>query len=303
MAVLVTGVSGFLGLHVAEALLARGDAVLGVTQVEHGGDPALEKARLDRLLGHGSFRLAECTLDDHGSMADLLRLAGDEVDTVVHLRPHEAAQVGGSRTHLRAAEPLARHLSLLELCAEHLRGLRHLVYVRSERPAAGVIRSDAEMLVAKAWARAHGLPLTGMRLTDLYGSWGHPATPIWAMLDAIIANRPMPIEMMRQRPLDAEDAAGSVLTALDHPPERQLIGIPHRTCDLTGPEEVSPAQMVDWLRAALVDPSRVVEPNGPSGSAGNGGDDVAGLGRRPSITPYQGIRRFVAWHRDWHRTS
>lgn len=304
MTVLVTGVSGFLGPHVAEALLARGDAVLGVADVERGGDPALRKARLDRLVGHPGFRLAGCTLDEHDAMSDLLRFAGDEIVASIHLRPHEAAQPGRFPGKLRAAEPLARHLSFLELCGEHLRGLRHLVYVRHDRPSAGVIRDDAEMLVSKAWSRVHGLPQTGVRLIDTYGPWGDPPMPLWVALDAIVAGRPVPIEgMAPQRLLCVDDAASGVLAILDRPPERQLIGLPHRTYDLTGPEEVSPTRMVDWLRLALVDPSEVAEPAGRSVIGGADGDDAAGavdLEWRPATAPYQGIRRFVAWHRDWH---
>src|SRR5262249_31850990 len=191
MAVLVTGAAGFIGYHVAEALVARGERVVGFDSVNAYYDPALKEARLTRLARHhNSFRLARGDLATPGAVADAL--ASEAIDRVVHL----AAQAGvrHSLTHPEdyIAANLTGHFHVLEAVRRH-GGIRHLVYASSssvyggntklpfavsdrvDRPVSLYAATKASNeLMTHSYARLFKIPATGLRFFTGYGPRGRP---------------------------------------------------------------------------------------------------------------------------------
>ena len=131
MAIIVTGCAGFIGYHVSRELLARGERVIGVDDVNSYYDPALKRARLDRLKGHAGFGFAKLDVGDRAGISALARRHRSEITGVIHL----AAQAG-VRHSLTAPfdyvhSNLEGHMAILEACRHELTELRHLVYASS----------------------------------------------------------------------------------------------------------------------------------------------------------------------------
>lgn len=298
MSVLVLGVAGGLGRHAALALLARGDRVLGLDLPRPGADPAEAEERLRRVVGHERFALLRGgTGGDDGLFPDgWAERDGASVRAVLDLAAPPAP--GGP---CGASVRLTRQLALLDLCLGRFPALEQLVQVLPADPSGGDPRlAGAEERLGRAYARAHGLRQTGLRLTEVYGPWGEPAGACRRFADALAAGRPvfLPEPGRPARLLWVEDAAAGIVAALDRPPTGPD---PYRRLDLAGPEPVKPERLLALLEDALrrraerrAAPVSVGPPEQPALDPGPAGDAI---GWRPATGVEDGIARFAAWHR------
>ena len=240
MSLIVTGAAGFIGMHVARALLARGEIVVGVDDVNDYYDPTLKEARLAELarVGGGAFRFVKLDVAAPGAFAALLaRETG--ADRIVHL----AAQAGvryslvNPGAYVRAN--VEGHFAVLEAC--RLRGgIKHLVYASSssvygsntklpfavedkvDRPISlyAATKASAE-LISHCYAHLYGLAQTGLRFFTVYGPWGRPDMSAFIFTKAILAGQPIKVFNrgdMRRDFTYIDDIAAGVLAAIDHPP-------------------------------------------------------------------------------------
>src|SRR5262245_16646650 len=212
MSVLVTGAAGFIGMHVARALLARGETVVGVDDVNGYYDPTLKEARLaelSRLFG-GAFRFVKQDIAAPGAFAALLAKESG-VDRVVHL----AAQAGvryslvNPGAYIRAN--VEGHFAVLEACRAR-GGIKHLVYASSssvyggneklpfavedkiDKPISLYAATKASVeLMSFCYAHLYGLPQTGLRFFTVYGPWGRPDMSAFIFTKAILAGQPITV--------------------------------------------------------------------------------------------------------------
>ena len=243
MSVLVTGAAGFIGYHVSAALLARGETVIGIDNLNDYYDVALKKARLAKLTPDGNFTFEQLDIADEGNMVELARKAG-KVTGVIHL----AAQAG-VRYSLReplayAHANLAGHLNILEMC-RHMEGLKHLVYASSSSVYGGNVKlpfseedpvdhpvslyaatKKADELMSHAYSHLYRLPATGLRFFTVYGPWGRPDMAYYGFTEAILRGETIHVfnhgDMKRDFTY-IDDVVGGVLAALDHPPEERAM--------------------------------------------------------------------------------
>ncbi|HQT75134.1 MAG TPA: NAD-dependent epimerase/dehydratase family protein, partial [Acidiphilium sp.] len=205
MKILLTGAAGFIGYHVAEALLGRGAQVIGVDDVNPYYDIRLKHARLARLGAHERFRFHRADIADHAA----LQAAGEGWDVIVHLAAQAGVRYSIDNPFAYAAANMTGHLSVLEL-ARHSPGLRHLVYASSSSvygagtplPYAETARADrpqslyaatkrADEMMSAAYAHLYGLRQTGLRFFTVYGPWGRPDMAYFGFAEAIMAGRPI----------------------------------------------------------------------------------------------------------------
>ena len=234
MSVLVTGAAGFLGMHVAQALLRRGDQVIGLDDLNAGYNPALKQARLHELERHDGFSFVRADVTDAEAVSALLRRHAEDITEIVHLAAPASFH-----------QDLEGRLVLLEAARQHLPRLRHHLYVEPEQGQPG------PALVARAYGRLYGLPSTGLRLGSVYGPWGRPGDPYYAMADALAAGRPVTLfgDAGPGRDMTyVEDIATGVLTALARPPGDAGC---HRTLDLGRGELSTTEQCLAALEAAM----------------------------------------------------
>ena len=210
MAVLVTGVAGFIGFHVAQALLARGETVIGVDSMNSYYDVRLKEARLAQLQPHREFSFARIDISDRTAVEALLAQQQGIV-SIVHL----AAQAGVRHSMVDpwsyVTSNVMGHLVILEV-ARAASGLRHLVYASSSSvyggneklPFAETDRVDtplslyaatkrADELMSHAYSHLYGIPQTGLRFFTVYGPWGRPDMAYFAFADAIMRERPITV--------------------------------------------------------------------------------------------------------------
>ena len=323
MSVLVTGVAGFIGYHTAKALLDRGEAVLGIDNVNDYYDVGLKQARLDRLQGRNGFVFRKVDIADPAAVVAAAAEAPGAIDRIVHL----AAQAGvrHSLTHPFAYvnSNLTGHLSMLEL-ARSLKGLRHMVYASSSSvyggntklPFAAEDRVDhpvslyaatkkADELMSHAYSHLYGIPQTGLRFFTVYGPWGRPDMALYLFTEAILAGRPITVfnhgDMKRDFTY-IDDIVAGVLASLDRPPQGPA---PHRVYNIGNNRAEPLLRLIEVLEQALgrkaVKQLEPMQPGDVKETAADISDLQRDTGFAPSTPIDVGVPRFVAWYRDYHK--
>jgi UDP-glucuronate 4-epimerase len=316
---MVTGAAGFIGMHVAQALLARGDDVIGVDNLNAYYDPALKQARLDRLRRQSRFRFSAVDISDPEAIADLTSRNPD-IDRIVHL----AAQAG-VRHSLSAPYDYVRanvlgQTAMIE-AARLLPRLDHFVYASSSSvygantklPFAIADRVDHPVslyaatkrsgeLIAEAYTHLYGIPQTGLRFFTVYGPWGRPDMAYYLFTHAIMTGKPITLYQGGRPQRDftyIDDIVAGVLGALDRPPTSDN---PHRIYNLGNNRTEPVSRLVDVIERA-VNQKAVIEfaplqPGDVERTFADIDDSRRDLGFEPSITIDDGIQRFVDWYRS-----
>jgi UDP-glucuronate 4-epimerase len=326
VAVLVTGVAGFVGMHVAAALLERGEAVLGVDNLNSYYDPALKRARLGELERHAGFRFTRLDLAEEAEVEAFARARAEEIRAVVHLAAQAGVRWSIERPMEYVRSNLLGHMVVLETCRHHLPKLEHLVYASSssvyganekvpfsvddrvDQPVslyAATKRSDE--ILSQVYAHLYGIPQTGLRFFTVYGPWGRPDMAYYAFTDAITAGRPITLfneGRMRRDFTWIGDVVDGVLRALDRPPAAEPGRPPHRLYNLGHHEPVELRHFVAVLEAAIGKKAEIrLAPMQPGDVVETFADIEAttrDLGWRPTTPIEEGLPRFVAWHRAYH---
>ena len=240
MTVLLTGAAGFIGHHVARALLERGERVVGIDNFNTYYDPRLKRdrvAQLDGFAARDMFRLLECDFAD----ATALGAATAEltIDRVVHLGAQPGVRYSITHPQAYIASNLVGHANMLEL-ARHA-GVRHLVYASSSSvygnsaavPFSVEQRVDhpvslyaatkkADELLTETYANLYRLPSTGLRFFTVYGRWGRPDMAVWDFTRRVLSGERIPVfnhGRMRRDFTHISDIVAGVLAALDRPPQ------------------------------------------------------------------------------------
>jgi UDP-glucuronate 4-epimerase len=319
--ILVTGCAGFIGYHVAQALLARGDSVVGLDNLNDYYDVRLKQARLDRLQPHAGFAFYHLDVADKAAVGALVAEHGD-LEGIVHL----AAQAGVRHSlvdpYAYVQTNVMGHLVVLE-AARRLPGLQHLVYAstssvygsNTEMPFRETDRADspvslyaatkrADELMSHAYAHLFGLPQTGLRFFTVYGPWGRPDMAYFSFARAIVAGEPITLYdegRLRRDFTYIDDIVGGILGSLERPPEDaqvpRLLNIGnHRV------EEVR--ELVRLLEQALGRKAIIQSAPRPSADVAAtfaSVDAIAALtGFAPSTPLAVGIPQFVRWFNKWH---
>ncbi len=238
MVTIVTGAAGFIGFHVCRVLLERGDAVVGIDNVNDYYDVRLKEARLAQLVPHARFRFRRVDITDKASMFAVFE-EEHGATRVVHL----AAQAGVRHSlvdpYAYVTSNVMGHVTVLE-AARRLRRLEHLVYASSSSvyggntklPFAESDSVDAPVslyaatkrsteLISHAYGHLHGLPQTGLRFFTVYGPWGRPDMAYFNFAEAIIEGRPITLYddgALRRDFTYIDDIVAGVLACLDRVP-------------------------------------------------------------------------------------
>ncbi|MBI1339570.1 SDR family NAD(P)-dependent oxidoreductase [bacterium] len=208
MRVIVTGCAGFIGYHLCEALLARGDQVVGVDSVTDYYDPALKEARLARLDRSKGFEFHRTDLADSGAVKQIFKSAS--AAHVVHLAAQAGVRYSLKRPEAYISSNIDGFLSVLEACRAH--PVKHLVFAStssvygatgampfeerrgSEHPLTlYAATKKANEMMAHTYAHLFGIPSTGVRFFTVYGPWGRPDMALFIFTKAILEGRPIPL--------------------------------------------------------------------------------------------------------------
>lgn len=317
MKVLLTGAAGFIGYHVAEALLSRGALVAGVDDLNPYYDVRLKHARLDRLAAHDGFRFHRVDIADHAA----LRAVGDDWDVIVHLAAQAGVRYSIDNPFAYAAANLVGHLSVLEV-ARHVPRLKHLVYASSSSvygagtplPYAEAARADrpqslyaatkrADELMSAAYAHLYGIRQTGLRFFTVYGPWGRPDMAYFGFAEAIMAGRPITLYEAGTLKRDftyIDDIVEGVMGVIEHAPAE--VGA-HRIFNIGNHRAEFVRDLVQLLEEELGRKAVIVDASRPPADPVETCADLSALaeltGFAPKTNLNQGIKKFVSWYRIW----
>jgi UDP-glucuronate 4-epimerase len=320
MTVLLTGAAGFIGYHVAEALLARGERVLGVDDLNPYYDVHLKEARLARLTARAGFSFRRLDIADRAAMA---ALAADHPDIgrIVHLAAQAGVRHSLTDPYAYVSANVMGHLVVLEI-ARRLPRLEHLVYASSSSvygantalPFAESDRVDhptslyaatkrADELMSAAYGHLFGLPQTGLRFFTVYGPWGRPDMAYFAFAEAILAGTPITVYGDGRLKRDftyIDDIVAGVLGCLDRPPPA---GAPPRLYNIGNHRSEAVTRLIALLEAGLGRPA-IIRPAPPPRA--DVAETFAAIEAITALTGYApktplevGIPRFLAWFQDW----
>jgi UDP-glucuronate 4-epimerase len=321
VSVLVTGAAGFIGYHVAEALLARGERVVGVDNLNGYYDVRLKQARLARLEGKPGFAFHRADVADREAIHGLV--AGDtSIDAIVHL----AAQAGVRHSlvdpYAYVQSNVMGHLVMLE-AARLLPRLRHLVYASSssvyganrslpfreadrvETPLSVYAATKlADEMLSYAYAHLHGLPQTGLRFFTVYGPWGRPDMAYYSFAKAIVAGEPITLYQggaLRRDFTYIDDIVAGVVGCLDRPPDGAP---PLRVLNIGNNCSEQVSTLVRLLEAALGRRAIVQDAARPLSDVEETFASVDAIGALTGFAPRtsleEGIPRFAAWFTAWN---
>ena len=321
--IIVTGAAGFIGSHVVRALLARGDQVLGLDNLNAYYDPALKAARLAQFQGRNGFRFRQVDISDAASLRSAADDCLPQVEHVVHL----AAQAGVRHSIEHPAEyasaNLTGHFNMLELL-RHAPRLRHLVYASSssvygaskkvpfalDDPADHPVSlyaatKRADELLSVSYARIFKLPQTGLRFFTVYGPWGRPDMAYYKFTAAILQDTPIDIYgagRLRRDFTYIDDIVAGILASLDRAPAPSEEE-PHRLYNLGNDNPETVNALVEAVEEACGRKAIRVDKPMPAGDVPETWADISvsrrDLGYEPRVGLRDGIARFVAWYREY----
>ncbi|GAA4779833.1 NAD-dependent epimerase [Stakelama sediminis] len=329
MAVLVTGAAGFIGMAVSRALLARGEQVVGIDNLNDYYSPHLKMDRLAVLHAEGgeAFTFDKVDFGDADALDSAIGEA--DFDRIVHLGAQAGVRYSLQNPRAYAHSNLIGHLNLLEL-ARH-RDIRHLVYASSSSVYGGNAklpfsvedRADhpvslyaatkrADELMSESYAHLYRIPQTGLRFFTVYGPWGRPDMAAWLFTDAILNDRPIKVFNHGRMQRDftyIDDIVAGVLACLDHPPTddgNEKPGgnrTPHAIYNIGNNKSEALGDMIAIVeqacgKAAIREYQPMQDGDVPATYADI--DAIRKLGFEPRTPLSEGMPRFVQWYREYH---
>lgn len=319
MKILLTGAAGFIGFHVARALLARGDEVIGIDNVNDYYDVKLKEARLTQLRTFKNFTFHKFDIADR---ENILPLAKAGATHIVHLAAQAGVRYSLINPFAYARTNLDGHLVMLEL-ARQTHGLAHFVYASSSSVYGGNTKTPfavedavekpvslyaatkrADELMSWTYAHLYKIPVTGLRFFTVYGPWGRPDMAAYIFTKQILAGEPIRVfnnGKMKRDFTFIDDVVTGVLAALERPPAGSP---PAKLYNLGNSRAENLMDFIAALEKALGQKAQTdFQPLQPGDVAETFADITASardFGFRPKTPISEGIPKFVEWYKGYH---
>jgi UDP-glucuronate 4-epimerase len=325
MKILLTGAAGFIGAATALRLLARGDEVVGLDNLNDYYDPALKHSRLAQLTPHPGFRFVQMDVADRPGMAQLFATEG--FDRVVHLAAQAGVRYSLQNPNAYVDSNLVGFMNVLEGCRHH--AVAHLVYASSSSVYGGNTKmpfsegdpvdhpvslyaatKKANELMAHSYSHLYNIPTTGLRFFTVYGPWGRPDMAPMLFTDAILSGHPIKVfnhGNMRRDFTYIDDIVEGVLRVLDRAATALDSTAPYRVFNIGNNQ---PVQLMDFIGCIEKSLGKTAEKQMLPMQDGDVPVTFADtqalqdwVGFAPSTPLDVGIQRFAEWYCAYHKVS
>lgn len=334
MRILVTGSAGFIGMHASLRLLSGGHEVVGVDNVNDYYDVGLKESRLRELGGHAAFTFERFDLADTGRVNDLF--SRHRFDRVLHLAAQAGVRYSLTNPHAYISSNLVAFTNILEACRHQQ--TPHLTYASSSSVYGANAKlpfstSDpvnhpvslyaatkrANELMAHTYSHLFGLPTSGLRFFTVYGPWGRPDMSMALFTSAILSGKPINVfnhGNMRRDFTYVDDIVEGVVRVLDAIPQGTSptpssyedparSAAPFRVYNIGNSDPVPLMEMIGLIEQAIGTKAILnhmpMQAGDVAETAADTDDLFATVGFKPSTPLAEGIRRYVGWHRGYHK--
>ncbi len=335
--VVVSGAAGFIGAALVQRLLAKGDRVIGIDNLNTYYDPALKHARLaqiDQSSFKSSWAFHSIALEDGAALEELFRAEKPEV--VVNLAAQAGVRYSLENPGAYIQANLVGFGHILERCRHH--GVQHLVYASSSSVYGGnrnmpfyeqqpvnhpvslyAATKKANELMAHTYSHLYGLPATGLRFFTVYGPWGRPDMAPMLFARAILAGEPIKVFNYGKMQRDftyIDDIVEGVLRCCDKPatansdfdsrnPDPATAAAPHRIFNIGNSQPIELMHFIELLEKSLgkqaVKDFQPMQPGDVVATAADTSALEAWVGFRPSTPIAEGVEWFAQWYRSFYR--
>jgi UDP-glucuronate 4-epimerase len=333
MRILVTGAAGFIGSALSLRLLARGDDVLGVDNLNDYYDVTLKQARLDRLTPHPAFRFAKLSIEDRPALEKAFH--DFRPQRVVNLAAQAGVRYSIENPYAYVESNLVGFINILEACRHGK--VEHLVYASSssvyganrklpfsvqdpvDHPVSlYAATKKANELMAHTYSHLYNLPTTGLRFFTVYGPWGRPDMALFLFTRKILAGEPIDVFNHGHHTRDftyIDDIVEGVIRTLDHVPgpdpaydplhpNSATSSAPYRVYNIGNSHPVQLSHYIEVLEACLGRKAQKnllpLQPGDVPDTSAEVTELMADTGYRPDTPVEEGVRRFVDWYRRYY---
>jgi UDP-glucuronate 4-epimerase len=336
MKVLVTGAAGFIGSHAAERLLARGDTVVGLDNLNDYYDVNLKLARLERLKARPKFSFVKLDLADRAGIPALF--AKEKFDRVVHLGAQAGVRYSLENPLAYVDSNVVGMANILEGCRHN--GVQHLVYASTssvygantampfsvhqnvDHPLSFYAATKkANELMAHTYSSLYGLPTTGLRFFTVYGPWGRPDMALFLFTKNILAGKPIDVFNHGHHRRDftyVDDIVTGIVGALDHvaqpnaawngdQPDPATSLAPYRLYNIGNSQPVELMRYIELIEQFLgkkaIKNLLPLQVGDVPATWANIDDLTRDAGYVPSTSVEQGIERFIRWYLEYYKPA
>lgn len=333
MQVLVTGVAGFIGYHLAQRLLADGLQVYGIDSLNDYYDVSLKQARLALLLPQPGFTFQQLDLAERDRLLELFQT--HQFDYVVNLAAQAGVRYSLQNPFAYADSNLSGFVNLLEGC--HRSQIKHLVFASSSSvygantkvPFAVGDRVDhpislyaatkkANELIAHVYSHLYHLPITGLRFFTVYGPWGRPDMAYFKFVQAINEDKPIDVYNFGKMKRDftyVDDVIEGVVRVMHQPPQAQLplsenadstAPSPYKIYNIGNNNPVELMTFIHVIEDALGKTAKTnllpMQPGDVPSTYADVDELIQDVGFKPTTPITEGIQRFVSWYQEYYNT-
>jgi UDP-glucuronate 4-epimerase len=331
--ILVTGAAGFIGFHLTQRLLARGDEVVGLDNLNDYYRVQLKQDRLSQLVGQEKFRFIEMDLADRELMPGMFE--SEQFDVVVNLAAQAGVRYSLENPHAYIDANVVGFTNVLEGCRHN--GVKHLVYASSSSVYGGnttmpfsihhnvdhpislyAATKKANELMAHTYAHLYGLPTTGLRFFTVYGPWGRPDMALFLFTEAIVSGKPIDVfnngKMRRDFTYVADIVEGIIRvadnTATGNPdwssatPDPATSASPYRVYNIGNNQPVELMHLIEVLEDCLGKKAEKnfmgMQPGDVPATFADVDDLIRDVDFKPATSIETGVANFVEWYREYH---
>ena len=324
MKILVTGVAGFIGYHLATRLLKSGDRVYGIDNLNDYYDVNLKQARLDRLLPHPQFTFKYLDISDRASVDRLFQ--NHDFDCAINLAAQAGVRYSIENPHAYVDSNLVGFTNILEGCRHSQ--VKHLVFASSssvygantkvpflvgdnvDRPVSlYAATKKANELMAHAYSHLYQIPITGLRFFTVYGPWGRPDMAYYKFAQAIVQDKPIDVYNYGKMKRDftyIDDVVEAIARIIPQSPQ-ELDRPPYKIYNLGNNNPVELGEFIQTIETVMGKPALKnflpMQPGDVVSTYANIDELIADFDFQPNTSIAQGLEKFACWYKEYYNLS